>query len=370
MRDSEGFKRTMNTKANLLAGAALLALTAQADAGQLRGTYVSVEAGASWVEDRNFLREIYLTTLPYSTPDADTFINTFDQGWAVLGSVGYAFESGIRTELELGYRMNNAVQDGTSSIEHGVGELREFTIMANALYDIDLTDDLSVSIGAGAGVDRARFTIPCMCLDEDSWRFAYQGIAGINYALGSQTQLFINYRYLHVDAPEYAWFIDGPVGADYRVRFLGDLHKQSVTVGLRFALNGAPAPQVLPPAPPEPTPPPAPPAAPEQFVVFFGFNKANVTSEAMQVITDAARVAKETGSASILIVGHTDSSGSDKYNEALSQRRADAVKSALVDLGIDAGKISASGKGESELVVKTGDGVKEPQNRRATIDLK
>jgi OOP family OmpA-OmpF porin len=46
------------------------------------------------------------------------------------------------------------------------------------------------------------------------------------------------------------------------------------------------------------------------------------------------------------------------------------VKSALVDLGIEDGKISAIGRGETELVVKTGDGVKEPQNRRATIDLK
>jgi outer membrane protein OmpA-like peptidoglycan-associated protein len=131
----------------------------------------------------------------------------------------------------------------------------------------------------------------------------------------------------------------------------------------------APLPPALPPAP-EPPAPPAPPPAPEQFVVFFGFNKANITGEAMQVITDAARVAKETGAASILIVGHTDSSGSDKYNEALSQRRASAVKSALVDQGIEEGKISATGKGESELIVKTGDGVKEPQNRRATIDLK
>ena len=363
----------MNTRAKLLAGAALLAIPAQADAGQLRGTYTSVEAGASWVRNENFSQEVVYTTSTSSTINFNEFINTFETGWAVFGSVGYAFENGVRTELELGYRMNNALQDGTSSSIHAEGELREFTIMANALYDIDLTDDISLSLGAGAGVDRARFTIPCMCLDEDSWRFAYQGIAGINYAIGTQTQLFVNYRYLHVDAPEYTWFTDGAPGADYRVRFLGDLNKHAVTFGLRYAFNGrsvAPLPPPLLPPVPETPPPPAPPPAPEQFVVFFGFNKANITGEAMQVITDAARVAKETGAASILIIGHTDSSGSDKYNEALSQRRASAVKSALLDLGIEEGKISATGKGESELIVKTGDGVKEPQNRRATIDLK
>jgi len=365
----------MNTRAKLLAGAALLAIPIHADAAQLRGTYVSIEAGGSWVGHENFLQQILYTAPPTGTTPTtvlNEFTNTFDTGWAVMGSVGYAFDNGIRAELELGYRLNDAVQDAIGSSTHTVGELREFTIMANALYDIDLTEDLSLSIGAGAGVDRARFTISCMCLDEDSWRFAYQGIAGLNYALGRDMQLFVNYRYLRVDAPEYNWFVDGAPASDRRLRFLGDLNKQSVTVGLRFALYGAaPVPVAPPPVTePPPPPPPAPPPAPEQFVVFFGFNKANITGEAMQVITDAARVAKETGSASILIVGHTDSSGSDAYNDALSQRRASAVKSALVDLGIEEGKITATGKGESELIVKTGDGVKEPQNRRATIDLK
>ena len=361
----------MKTRATLLAGAALLAIPTYADAAQLRGTYVSVEGGASWVRNETFSQEVVTTSSPSSTINYNAFTNEFETGWAVFGSVGYAFESGIRTELEFGYRMNKSLQDGTRSSIHEEGELREFTIMANALYDIQLTDHMSFSLGAGVGVDRARLTIPCGCLDEDSWSLAYQGIAGINYALGSQTQFFINYRYLHVDAPEYNWFLAGSPSEDRRVRFLGDLNKHAVTLGLRFAFNGQTPPPVMPLPPPEPpAPPPPPPAGPEQFVVFFGYNKSNITGEAMQVIADAARVAKETGSASILIVGHTDSSGSDRYNEALSQRRASAVKSALVDLGIEDGKISAIGKGETELVVKTGDGVKEPQNRRATIDLK
>ena len=105
-------------------------------------------------------------------------------------------------------------------------------------------------------------------------------------------------------------------------------------------------------------------------MVFFGFNKSNISAEAQQVIADAASTAKEKGAVSILIIGHTDSSGLDSYNEALSLRRAAAVKSALVNLGIEDGKISSTGKGEAELLVQTGDGVKEPQNRRATIDLK
>ena len=64
-----------------------------------------------------------------------------------------------------------------------------------------------------------------------------------------------------------------------------------------------------------------------------------------------------------------DTSGSNAYNQKLSECRSDAVKTNLVGKGIGEGTISTSGKGEAELMVQTGDGVKEPQNRRATVDL-
>jgi OOP family OmpA-OmpF porin len=360
----------MNSKATLLAGAAFLALTATAHASALRGSYASIEAGASWLEKERFYQQTTDTT---SGSALHEYLASFDHGWAVFGSVGYGFESGIRVELELGYRKNEVTQiTGTGSPWTPDGEMGEFTVMANALYDIDLTEDLSISLGGGVGADRAHFKVSCLCINASSWQLAYQGIAGINYRIGEQTQLFLNYRYLNVDAPDFSWSDGGPPVTTHTVGFLGNLNKHAVTLGLRFALAPVDLPDLPPPPPPAPepqVPPPPPPAIPDQFVVFFGYNKANLSGEAMQVITDAARTAKETGSASIVIVGHTDSSGSDSYNEALSLRRAAAVKGALVGLGIEDAKITANGKGESELLVKTGDGVKEPQNRRATIDL-
>ncbi|MEQ1866303.1 MAG: OmpA family protein, partial [Micropepsaceae bacterium] len=104
-------------------------------------------------------------------------------------------------------------------------------------------------------------------------------------------------------------------------------------------------------------------------IVFFGFNKSNLTAEAQAVVAEAAATAKGQGSAQIVIVGHTDSSGSSAYNDQLSMRRANTVKDELTRLGISSDAITASGKGETELMVQTGDGVKEPQNRRATINL-
>src|SRR4026208_667392 len=123
-------------------------------------------------------------------------------------------------------------------------------------------------------------------------------------------------------------------------------------------------------SPPPPAPPVVPPPpAPKHFIIFFGFNKCNITAEADSVLSEAASAAKSGGSARGPIGGHTDPGGSPAYNQKLSECRANAAKSNLAGKGVPEGAISASGKGETELMVQTGDGVKEPQNRPATIDL-
>jgi OmpA-OmpF porin, OOP family len=228
--------------------------------------------------------------------------------------------------------------------------------MANVLYDIPLSSRFALSLGGGIGADNVSFDDGAG-VDDDSWGFAYQGIVGLSYAVGRSTEVTLNYRYLVADGGSFS---GGPLPATYHS---DDFENHAVTIGLRFDL----APDEVPP-PPAPPPPPPPPA-PRQFIVFFGFNKANLTEEAQRVVAEAAQAAKDTGSASIIVVGHTDTVGSAAYNQKLSERRAGSVREALVALGINGGMISASGRGKTELLVQTGDGVKEPQNRRATIDL-
>ena len=122
----------------------------------------------------------------------------------------------------------------------------------------------------------------------------------------------------------------------------------------------------------ESTPPPAtaaaqaPPAA-SSYMVFFDWDRANLSQQAMQTIGAAAAAYKQSGNARITATGHTDTSGSAEYNMGLSQRRAEAVKGALVQNGVPAANIEAVGVGESQLLVQTGDGVREPQNRRVVI---
>jgi outer membrane protein OmpA-like peptidoglycan-associated protein len=128
------------------------------------------------------------------------------------------------------------------------------------------------------------------------------------------------------------------------------------------------------PAPPPPpvAEAPAPPPAPEYvktFMVFFDFDKSNLTPEARQVVSEAVRTAKEHGPVRIVVTGHTDTVGTHAYNQALSERRAMSVKNAMVAMGLDGAMIATVGKSFDEPLVATGPGIREPQNRRAVIDL-
>ena len=103
--------------------------------------------------------------------------------------------------------------------------------------------------------------------------------------------------------------------------------------------------------------------------MFFDFDKSNLRADAEKIVAEAADYAKAHGKATITATGHTDTMGTAAYNMALSERRAKAVQKQLEHLGIPAGEIVVHWKGKSEPLVQTGDGVKEPQNRRVEIIL-
>ncbi len=332
--------------------AALSIISASQSNAHNQGWYIGLEGGANWIGDTEYV---------FNEDEWDETFGTmdFDTGWAALGTIGYGFERNWRVEFEAGYRDNDADPffGGKERTPIRDGNLTEWSFMANVIYDVPLSERLDLNIGIGAGADFADFE-DNRGFSGDDWNFAYQGIVGLSYAISNRLDMTLTYRYLNVDAPTFS-------NANDSYAF-EDVEKHTVTVGLRYDLHEDEAP--LPPAPP--APPPAPPMdAPEQFVVFFGFNKCNITAEADAVLSEAASAAKSSGAASVLIVGHTDTMGSNSYNEKLSDCRANAAKSGLIAKGVSAGSISATGRGETELLVKTNDNVKEPQNRRATIDL-
>ncbi len=96
-------------------------------------------------------------------------------------------------------------------------------------------------------------------------------------------------------------------------------------------------------------------------------NRPNLAAPALPTIHQVAQASKTKGAAHITVIGHTDTSGPERYNMALSLRRANAVKDALVRDGVPATAITVIGKGKTEPLVPTGDGVREPRNRRVEI---
>jgi outer membrane protein OmpA-like peptidoglycan-associated protein len=106
------------------------------------------------------------------------------------------------------------------------------------------------------------------------------------------------------------------------------------------------------------------------FMVFFDFDKSNLTQQAMDTIGRAAEAYRGKGGARIVATGHTDTAGPAAYNMALSLRRANAVTDQLVHDGVKAEDISVVGLGETSPLVPTGDGVREAQNRRVEIVIR
>jgi outer membrane protein OmpA-like peptidoglycan-associated protein len=352
----------MKKCAALLGAAAVVALTAPADAARLTGWYGVFEGGAESVRDFDF--QTYVTP---GVPVPVTQTAVLDVGWAALVSVGYAYNNGWRAELEGGYRSNKldhvTTAGGLSAAADG--DLAEYTLMANVLYDFPSMSGVTLSVGGGVGADYAR-------LDEagfgqaDHVSLAFQAIAGLSAPLTSWLDIVLNYRYLYVTDLEFA---DGSLLVPPNIAHIDteDLQKHTLTMGFRWGAHKADAPQVVRSAPPPPPPPSAQVA--RQYVIYFAFNKCNITADADAVLSEAAGATRTLGAVAVKIVGHTDTVGSISANQKLSDCRANATKSNLVSKGVSPGSIQAYGVGETQLLVQTANNVKEPQNRRATIDL-
>lgn len=162
------------------------------------------------------------------------------------------------------------------------------------------------------------------------------------------------------------------------------IRDNSITLGLRWSFGGGnPPPPAMPmdSAPEAYVPPPPPvdnpvvesygPQLPDArtFTVYFNFDRSSLTDEARQVVNAAATYAMSAPSPSVTVTGHTDTSGSRAYNVRLSEKRANAVAEGLTDAGVSASSIKLGWTGEDDLAVPTGNGVKNPENRRTTIDI-
>ena len=309
----------------LIVAAAFMALAPAAVQAQSinaqEGFYIGAGGGAAW-----FIG---------STSNVNTWT-----GWAVGGKAGYDFV-GPHLALEVGYgQIPTSANIPGTAINGKVGQLN---VMANLLYDFMPTSVITPYIGAGAGV---AFVDSNSSLG--STQFAYQSMVGVAYNVSEQLRFMVEGRYVGTTSPS----VNTP---------FGNVSFQNNNI---LALAGVTYKFVSPPPPP----PPAPPmVAPPSFMVFFDWDRSNLSAQALTTIKQAAGAYKLKGTARITATGHTDTSGTEAYNMALSLRRANAVKDALVREGVPATAIAVVGRGEQGLLVQTGPNVREPQNRRVEI---
>jgi outer membrane protein OmpA-like peptidoglycan-associated protein len=207
-------------------------------------------------------------------------------------------------------------------------------------------------------------------LDDSDTKFAWQVFAGVRQAISPNMDVTLKYRFFNADNIRMIAFNGGE--AEMRLR------THSLMGGLTFNF-GAPTPPPPPPPPaPEPMPVPPPPPPPEPapaapacvagpFMVFFDWDRDEVTPQATAILDNAASAYQTCGQAQVMLAGHADRSGSDQYNVGLSQRRAANVRSYLAQRGIPEGVLTTEAFGEGRPLVETADGVREPQNRRVEI---
>ena len=311
-------------KKAFVAAAAIAALPVMAHAqSPTPGFYGGVEGGLSWLLN---------TTIAGQGVQPTT-------GWAAGGKFGYDF-IGPRVEVE-GVYHENQTSGGNFPGAAIQGKIGQVGVMANLLYDFNAGGEIVPFIGAGAGVGFVDAFQPI-----SSTQFAYQGILGVGWNATQNLRFDLSGRYFGTTNPSFQ-------GSTW------NNNSFAVMLGISFKFGGAP--EVAPPAPP--------PVAAPSFMVFFDWDRSNLSQQALNTIKQAADAYKTKGSARITATGHTDTSGPANYNMALSLRRANAVKDALVRDGVPATAISVVGKGETDLLVPTGDGVREPQNRRVVIDI-
>ena len=112
------------------------------------------------------------------------------------------------------------------------------------------------------------------------------------------------------------------------------------------------------------------PPEPRHFTLFFKFESEELTDESRAMVQQVLQEVKARQVPDVVAVGHTDTTGRARANVQLGLRRATAVRSLLVNAGLNLAAVEVASHGEAELLVKTSDGVFEPRNRRVEITVR
>jgi outer membrane protein OmpA-like peptidoglycan-associated protein len=346
----------------------------------LYGLYLGGGGGFNWLQNEHLINGLGTA--------ADASLQS-KLGYAAIGSLGWAFTNGLRVELEGDFRNNqfSAGRNFAFPTRAGGRELK-YGPMFNVLYDMTnvLHDYTGVTVpyfapyvGVGIGYQWSHLSgftasaasgFPSVASDDTYGAIAYQFILGGAVPIPSVRGLALtaDYRFFGVGSRKYDVTAQATATspATFGTAKLGNDFNHSIVIGLRYNFGQPP-----PPPPPAPAPVAAPAPAPARsYLVFFDWDKATLTDRARQIVKEAADNSTRVQVTRIEVNGYTDTSGTPRYNQGLSVRRAQAVANELVRDGVPKDVISIQGFGETHLLVPTGPGVREPQNRRVEIIIR
>ena len=112
------------------------------------------------------------------------------------------------------------------------------------------------------------------------------------------------------------------------------------------------------------------PPAPQHFTLPFQFDSEELTPEGRRLVQNVLEAVKTFPMPDVIVIGHTDTTGSAQSNIELGMRRASAVRALLIQSGLSTLAIDVQSHGEADPLIKTGDNVFEPRNRRVEITVR
>ncbi len=366
----------------MLAAGVLACGVAAAQAEPLEGFYVGAGAGVNLLPSTG----TGVANLSGSTPGVSGVVASapstagWNPGFVASASAGYGFGNGVRLELEANYRQNRQ--------SNGSGAQGQLGIMTNLLFDFDIGTPWMVPyIGVGGGYAWQRWNNVSMAASniapgggstpviagQTLGLLAYQVILGAAFPVAQVPGLAVTAEYRYSDTAGSRSFAatgtppgstPGQPGNATHVT-ASDTGAHSVMLGLRYALDAAPRREGERP-PLAPVPAPAAQLS-RTYLVFFDWDRADLTPRARDVIAEAARNSAKIPHTRIDVTGHADASGTAQANLALSQRRAGAVAAEMQRWGVRADEIQVHAAGDTQPLLATSPGAREPQNRVVEI---
>ncbi len=313
-------------------------------------------------------------------------------GFIGAGAVGWAFPNGVQIDVLGAYDYNNVNNLVPVPVPgKQTGHQESYGGFLEALYAFNLPKFgipipwMSPYLGVGAGTLATHVTLPEMLSNGDLHHiggtsgpnFAYEGIVGAAFPVSSVPGLAITADYrlvgIHDAGDLTGTFYNVPAAAEPTgsIGLQKNIFVHLFTVGVAYAFNAPkPAPAPEPMAAPAP-----PPAMARTYLVFFDWDRADLTARAREIVAEAAQASTHVQTTRIEVDGYTDNSSihggarGARYNEGLSIRRATSVKAELIRDGVPGGVIAIHGYGETHPLVATALDTREPQNRRVEIIL-